>query len=386
MGYKYFSILICVCLLLSCVNKRTEPETSDRRIPGREIHSTVEVSVSPLKSAAYLSDTRDYWPTDEWRHLTEELPESYHQQIDTLNQNIAKMQFKSYVIIQNGYILSEYYKKPYTNESLFSIYSCTKSIVSTLYGVANDKNLVPDPAAMISEVFPEVLKTDNKTQKEKISFSSVLAMTSGLDWPEWYEWNYYFRPMLQSKNWVEFILNRGMWYDPGQIFNYNSGGSHLLSAAISRRTGKSAYSFGKEEIFSQIGMNSVNWPRDPQGVSYGGHGVRMSTYDAARFGYLVLNHGKWNGTQLVSADWLVDATSQHSNGHHWYGAYGYQWWLVQVEPNVYAITAMGYGSNYIFIVPQYDLVVVFNSMVTGGESFLPMQWLRSIIVPAIKNL
>jgi CubicO group peptidase (beta-lactamase class C family) len=109
-----------------------------------------------------------------------------------------------------------------------------------------------------------------------------------------------------------------------------------------------------------MGMNSVRWRSDPQGITDGGNGIAMNVYDMARFGQLYLNKGKWQGQQLVQEAWVNESTSVQVANTGRYSQYGYQWWLRQF--NGYDIwLAQGHGGQCIFVAPELNLVSVFTS-------------------------
>jgi CubicO group peptidase (beta-lactamase class C family) len=147
----------------------------------------------------------------------------------------------------------------------------------------------------------------------------------------------------------------------------------LLSAIITRSTGRCAQEFAAEHLFAPIGMDppattvehgfsqeevfrntAGGWPKDPQGNSIGGWGLMLKPRDMARFGYLYLNGGEWDGEQIIPRQWVEDSISPHTPG------YGYQWWLRDVN-DVFVFSAVGQGGQHIFCIPEKDLVVVVAS-------------------------
>jgi CubicO group peptidase (beta-lactamase class C family) len=181
--------------------------------------------------------------------------------------------------------------------------------------------------------------------------------------------------LRRSKDWVGFILGLPVRERSFGTFQYNSAASHLLSAIITRSTGRCAQEFAAEHLFEPIGMDppvanighsysqadvfrnrAGGWPQDPQGNSIGGWGLVLKPRDMARFGYLYLNRGQWDGQQIISEKWIEDSISAHTPG------YGYQWWLRDLN-GVFVFSAVGQGGNHIFCIPQEDLVVVVASKV-----------------------
>jgi CubicO group peptidase (beta-lactamase class C family) len=306
--------------------------------------------------------------------------------LNGLTRKLAANEVIAALIVRRGFVVYEWYKAGKGADTLFNIYSCSKSVTSALVGIAIDRGLWKGVDRPVSEFFPDIAKTVDRSRKSGLTLRHLLAMSSGLDWPEWGTWNYYFQPMIESPNWVEYVLARPMAVDPGSIFNYNTGGSQVLSAVVSLATGVPAADFARHELFDRIGIGQVEWPADPNGVSTGGYGIRMSARDAARFAYLYLNNGVWDGRQVVSRAWVGESTRQQSEGHPWFGRYGLHWWLRPVADSRAASTffAMGYGGQYLFVVPALDLVAVFFSWMPGEPSFQPMQWLEEFVIRAVK--
>jgi hypothetical protein len=166
-------------------------------------------------------------------------------------------------------------------------------------------------------------------------------------------------PMRAAPDMVQFILDLPMVAEPGARFGYNSGGSHLLSALITLRTGQTAEQFARHYLFGPLGIKRIYWPADAQGNSRGWGDLRMTSPDLARIGHLFLNKGRWGGKQIVSQRWVKEATRKHigTGDSAWYG---YQWWVQVDSPPRYE--ALGRGGQRITVIPQLNTVVVF----TGG--------------------
>lgn len=116
------------------------------------------------------------------------------------------------------------------------------------------------------------------------------------------------------------IFSSGMLIStPGSSFAYSTGNSHLLAAALENATGMGELEFAHKNLFDALGMTSVVWGMDPQGVADGGNGIAMTVQDAARFGQLYLQGGQWNGEQLIPAQWVEQSTTAKNNGSwRWY--------------------------------------------------------------------
>jgi CubicO group peptidase (beta-lactamase class C family) len=154
---------------------------------------------------------------------------------------------------------------------------------------------------------------------------------------------------------VQFVLDRPMTVEPGTRFNYNTGGTQLLAAIIAQATGQSALEYAQEHLFAPLGITNVQWWADPSGITEGGSGLELAPRDMAKFGYLYLKGGIWEGKSLIPAEWVKTSTQAHIKTGYLDLVYGYQWW---VHPSgVYQ--ARGFGGQRIFVLPEQQMVVVF---------------------------
>jgi CubicO group peptidase (beta-lactamase class C family) len=169
-------------------------------------------------------------------------------------------------------------------------------------------------------------------------------------------------------------------------FEYGGAG-HLLTVILAQRCGITARAFADRHLFGPLGITAGDWPADPQGYHYGTHGLGLTTHDMAKIGQLYLNHGRWQGKQVVPAEWVTESTAQHSPGGPPEGTgYGYQWWVSR-ETGRPSYFAAGYGGQFIYVVPDLELVVAMS-----GNLFLAPDRLRDHrylvrewIVPALRN-
>lgn len=335
----------------------------------------------------------DYWPTEGWRTCSPEEVGMDSEKLKELNEEILLLlklhiDINSVLIVKNGYIVAEqYYSKEYGIDSLHSIYSCTKSLTSALIGIAIDRQYLPDENTLMTGFFPEY-KIENLTDdKQMITLKHMLTMSAGLDW---HELDYLYsderntiNQWASSSDRVKFVLDRPMAAVPGLIYTYNTGISHVLSAIIKKSTGIRADSFALENIFKPLGIERYYWPVDKQGVAHGGGGVWLLPRDMAKFGYLYLKNGIWEGKQIVSRNWIEISQAKHIKRNDipdYY--YGYQWWV----NNENSYSAVGFGGQWITIFPEHDLVVVFTNRFTEGDNFqwnTPERLVKSYILPSI---
>lgn len=283
----------------------------------------------------------------------------------------AERQINSVIVSQNGNVIYDYYLSEDDKNRSYNFNSVAKSITSLIAGIAIDNGFIKSEDAYISDYFPQI---QGDEEKSAIQIKHLLSMTSGISWPESTAWNHFFRPMIESGNWIEFILSRDMSDKPGEIFNYNSGNHHLMSKIIQDAAGKNMLIFGQERLFDSLGIRSVSWYDDPQGVCFGGAWITMTPKDALKIGQLILDGGTYNNREIVSPGWIAKMTSTQSGGYTWNdyigGEYGYGWWIRYYRDHK-TVYAWGANEQYIFVTPDLNLVAVFNSAFRNQKATRP---------------
>lgn len=262
----------------------------------------------------------------------------------------------SLLIVRNGYLILDAHFFPFDGRSVHDVASVTKSVTSTLIGAAINEGKIKAAQQPVVGLFPDAIANLDE-RKRRLTIEHLLTMSSGVECQP-RENELTLRQMKESSNWTRYMLDLPMADEPGRKFVYCSGGMHLLSAILSRTTGLSAHDFADRSLFKLLGIHEVIWPSDPQGVSYGWGDLHLLPRDMAKIGYLWLNHGTWEGRQILSADWMKEAVRSHVPvGPD--GGYGYGVW---VRPIAQLYEALGRGGQRISIVPTKNLVIVF----TGG--------------------
>jgi CubicO group peptidase (beta-lactamase class C family) len=343
----------------------------------------VDTEGTPADRAAVTLPERTYWPTDGWRTST---PEEQGMDSELLTEMLAyieenRVRIDSVTIVRRGYLVLDAYFHGYEKNTKHDLWSCTKSVTSALVGIAMDQGYIQSVDQPVLSFFPERTVANLDSRKEALTLEHLLTMTDGLDWltkdfrtvsagDTWPE-------MRQSGDWVQFVLDRSMAEEPGTRWNYNDGASHLLSAIIQETTGMTALELAEEHLFDPLGISVAGWLSDPQGRNCGGTYLRMTPHEMAKFGYLYLNEGLWDGEQIVPAAWVKASTTNHSPTPGMY--YGYQWWVV---PWAGYYTASGGAGQYIMVLPELDMVVVFASDLVPDDQYTPPLLLAFYIIPA----
>jgi CubicO group peptidase (beta-lactamase class C family) len=347
-------------------------QTKVKRIGARRIAGILALSiivvllafiVIPWLRGARSPSTPAYWPTMGWRTSTPEEQgfDSAKMAEGLLAIREQNIRIHSLMLIRNGAVFLDAYFYPYDGSTYHDLGSVTKSIVTTLIGIAADQGKLDLDAPLLS-FFPDRDIANRDERKERITLRHLASNTSGLHCdPSRGEITQ--KQMRASEDWVQFVLDRKVLYDPGTHFAYCSPGMHLLSAILTQATGMSALDFARANLFEPLGIGEVYWPYDAQGINHGWGDLSLYPADAAKIGQLFLQQGEWHGRQIVSREWVDAATHQQATTPPGQGEdYGYGWWLARPDAEVNSFNADGRNGQKIVVVPALELVAVM----TGG--------------------
>ena len=314
---------------------------------------------------------RTYWPTNGWETA---IPEEYN--IDSEKLNLAH-QFaendelaRALLVVKDGYIVFEKYYGDGGPEKSTNLWSCTKSVTSAIVGFLMDDGTISSTNLLMKDLMPAYPEFND------IKLYHVLTMTTGLSWAEsgplWVEWAF-------SDDWVASALARGQVNQPGKKFYYSSGNSHFLTALVDYKIDQSVGEFAKQRLFDPLGIPfhpleenlhysiwedyikplSQTWRKDPNGIETASFALYLTARDMAKFGFLYLNKGHWDGKTILSEDWVETSTKDQVTNIYGRYSYGYQWYLTLVG-GYPAFLASGFGGQIIGVVPSLDLVVVLK--------------------------
>jgi CubicO group peptidase (beta-lactamase class C family) len=271
-------------------------------------------------------------------------------------------QLHSLVATHHGQPLLEYHARGYRASRLANIKSASKSLISTLVGIAIDRGLIAGVDEPLVRWFPE-LRKDSDPRKQAITLEDLLTMRSGLESTS----GDAYGPWVNSGNWVRYALARPMVSDPGTSMEYSSGTSHLLSAILTKVSRTSTHQFANEVLGTPLGIAFARWPRDPQGIYFGGNEMLMTPRQMIAVGELYLNDGRARGRQVVPAAWVASSCTPRTRSR-WDQTreYGYGWWIQDVGGHR-ACFAWGFGGQYIFVFRALDLVVAVTSSPAMSE-------------------
>lgn len=295
---------------------------------------------------------------------------------------------KSLIVARGDAILREEYFGAGGADLQHDVRSVTKSVTSLLVGIAIDKGFIPSVDQPIGAYF-DSLHLPPATAG--IAVRHLLTMSSGLEGNELADPSEYDR-WISARDQVRYVLAKPFVAAPGSRFCYNSGVLHLLSVIVSKASRMSTSDFAQKYLFDPLGIGTRSWEPDSQGYNNGGAGLSLTPHDMVKLGILVLGRGVYAGRRVVSDGWIDSSTRfrittsmavPHGPG------YGYCWWAGR-EAQGDCTFAMGWGGQFIVIVPAMDIIVIATnewkgrSIPAAGE-----QWVRTIdlivsrIIPAI---
>ncbi|MEC0233981.1 serine hydrolase [Paenibacillus kribbensis] len=313
-------------------------------------------------------------------------------ELTSLIHELHELETRSCLIEQQGKMILEYYREPAITNELYKINSCTKSVLSALVSIAIDQQIVPQSDTPILEFFPR-LAEDSDPQKREITIEHLLTMSAGFNWTEFGGQNS-FPTMSKTSDWVQFVLSQPLSDPPGTRMEYSSGCSQLLATILRHASGQTVAEFAEQQLFQPLGIESYYWETDPQGTHTGGFGLRLKPMDMLKFGRLYLNEGGWDGRQLIQKETVRYSTRPFLPAVKPQKAfYGWHWWTSSflddtgldkttksTETEYYY--ALGFGGQYIVVVPSYDMVVVVTAD-KFKKKRTPVDIFRQYIVPLL---
>ena len=347
---------IAVGVLVSCANRNTD----DKCLP--------RVQTTPAMIAA----TDSLWAMAEAENI----------------------ELHSVMVIQHDSVIYEHWANGAHPDSLHILYSVSKTFTSLGTGMAiADSVLALDEK--IIDIFSDCLPDSISDELAAMTVEDLLTMSSG----------HAHAPDLYTEitsqpggNWESQFLSYPVDYSPGTVFSYNSMGSFMLASAIQRRTGKKLLDYLNERMFEPLGIKGATWEENPDGVNTGGWGLYLKTEDLAKAGLLMLNHGEWNGEQIVPADWIEAMTKAHIQSvqgtpnslefiptdddyinSDWVQGYGYQVWLCRHN----AYRADGSDGQFIIVIPDVDAVVVLTANSESYQKEINLVW--DYILPILES-
>ena len=327
--------------------------------------------------ALFRSGNEVNWPTRRWKEkkpedvgLDSELISSMLEEIEN-----SGLDYDGLVVVHKGVIAVERYYYVYEERTLHETYSVTKSVMSALVGITLQQGCIDSIEDPILSYFPEREFLNMDDQKQSLTIKDFLTMSSGLAYdPD---------EMYASPDWAQYTLDEPLIYPPGESWFYSTGGPQVLSALVSQACDMDTFEFADQYLFKPLGITNYRWERNEEGNPNGSMGLELAPRDMAKFGYLYLHDGIWDGEQILPPDWVELSSRQYHQVpdllEPWNLYYGFLWW---VHGDGY-FAARGSKGQFIYVAPESDLVVVITAHLADKDFVQPQKLIRDYLIPAV---
>ena len=286
-------------------------------------------------------------------------------------------------------------------DSLRDTRSVSKTVTGMLLGIAIQRERLAGLDTHVLPLFPDKQPVQNPDpRKDQITVEDFLTMSSILECDDWNEFSRGNEErMYLVEDWVQFTLDlpvRGsvsMENEPTppaeRRFSYCTAGVFTLGRVLERTTGMPVEDFAQENLFGPLGIKEARWVFSPQGLAQTGGGLRLRSRDLLKLGMLYAQGGVWDGTLIVSENWVNASTRPHASIDD-QTEYGYLWWLRAFGPDEkkdFAYYMSGNGGNKVVVFPALDVVAVITSTNynTRGMHEQTDRLLTEYILPAIER-
>jgi CubicO group peptidase (beta-lactamase class C family) len=269
----------------------------------------------------------------------------------------------SLLVARRGQLVLERYYHLGRLDQPVPILSITKSVLSTLVGIALAEHRLKSLDLTVGDVLGSEIPTGADRRVRSITLRELLTMTAGFGSPTTDPFADGGNAFRTTPNWVRTILGSPLSRSPGAGFYYDNGDAHLVSTMLQHATGGSAATFARAHLFRPLQIVTPRWGADRQGVTDGAAGLWLRPRDLAKLGELYLRHGRWGTRQVVPASYVDAATRpQISTGIGAALEYGYLWWTYRGGRGMPALyLAIGSGGQLVIVIPSRDAVVVMTS-------------------------
>jgi CubicO group peptidase (beta-lactamase class C family) len=261
----------------------------------------------------------------------------------------------AFLIIRNDSLLYQYYDESKTDTSIVTSFSVAKAFISALVGIAISEGKIPGTSTSIVSYFPEL----NNQGFEPVTIDHLLDHTSGIHYKEIKNHVGGNLEFYWGKDLSRDIFNIHPVFRPGEHFEYSNINTQLLAMILERATGMTVSKYLQEKIWEPIGMESpATWSLSnsgPDGIEKAFCCLNARATDFAKFGRLYLNHGNWNGKQIIPESWIEQSLkSSKENGQRL--TYHYNW---GIGPKKYgSFYAIGLYGQLIYVYPEKNVIIV----------------------------
>ncbi len=288
-------------------------------------------------------------------------------------QNDDGFIYRGLLIVKNKKLVHESYYNGWNRDRKQDLRSATKSMTSTIVGIAIDQGYISSSDQHILDFFDYDNYRNWDAHKQEMTIRDFLQMRTGLKCNDHnLQSPGHQKNMYPTDDWVKFVLDLPV--SGNSNFSYCTGSPVTLGTIVSKATGESFYQYAHKNLWEPLGVVDYNWEYMPNGEVSAGGQIHMKPRDVLKFGLLFLNRRVWEGKQVISEDWIEEATVSYGDTPSHGLGYGYLWWVntwMIRDHEIPTYFGRGNGGQMIVIVPSYDAVIVM----TGG--LYGMNWIPS---------
>ncbi|MFB0946668.1 MAG: serine hydrolase [Spirosomataceae bacterium] len=314
-------------------------------------------------------------------------------QLDEMESLISDKTFVNthgVVVSKKGKTIYEKYFDGYNANTPHDTRSASKSLSSAVVGMAKDNGLFQSVDQSIFDFIPSDYQSFKTDEKAKIDIKSLLTMSSGLDANDSKRNSAANENTYQpTPDWLKTVLSASMINEPNTHANYGSANPFLLGIAMNSVVEEPLALFMDQNLFQPLGISNYIIQNDNVNQPYFGGGMYLTPSQMLTFGELYLNNGKHKGKQIISKAWVKSSFTNYRNLENVNdkNGYGYLWWHKEYTVNgrtIKSIEARGNGGQYIFIVPELQVVAVITSgNYQSNKSQQPEAIFEQYILPAL---
>ena len=295
----------------------------------------------------------------------------------------SDIEFHSVMVLRNGFVIGEGWWAPFAPQYRHTLHSLSKSFTSTAVGLAISEGHFTVESPVIS-FFPDMLPKEISPNLAAMKVKHLLTMTTGHQVDNGLRTN--------VAPWVQTFLGAPIVHEPGTFYMYNTSASYMLSAIVTKTTGKTVLEYLTPRLMEPLNIVGADWEVSPQGINTGGFGLRIKTEDIAKFSQMYLDKGKWNGKQVIPESWVEAASKEQwtftsnpfggkSPKEHddWQQGYGYQFWRTQHN----GFRSDGLYGQFGIILPDQKTVVAITEQSFNTQKTLNFVW--DVLLPGLQK-
>lgn len=279
--------------------------------------AAADAGARPLPPAQRVSSHRPApVPGDQWRVVPPASVGLSATALNSIAETARTGKSNCLVVVRHGRIAGEWYFNGTNPDTTQDVFSVTKSIASTLVGIAQD-----DGDLRIRDSASRWIGEWRGTPAQAVTVRDLLSNDSGREWSPAIDYN----QLLRARDRTAFAIGLGQPQPPGQVWAYNNSAIQTLQRVLQRATGQEVTAYATQRLFAPLGMTRTRMTKDLAGNAQLFEGVQSNCRDLARFGLLMLRNGRWGNQRIVSPGWVARATGAPSTVMN--AGYGYLWWL-----------------------------------------------------------